>query len=469
MTLSSQQYANLSDHSYGRNLDQTAVDLKSLVGKSIEIEGVQYKVLAHADKPSGYQGTIYQCVDTGEIVVAHRGTEFNREPLKDGLRADGGMVLGQINSQASDAIELTRVAFGWAQEYARRSGAPVPEVTVTGHSLGGTLAQITAHHFDLRGETFNAYGAASLGYRIPEGGDRVLNHVMAADVVSSASPHYGQVRVYAMPREIAQLQASGYGNSWLGEVLVPDRPVLASINGSHMMHNFLNVDGDGRRDVSILGDASARSRADDNTRMISDYRGDVGRLRAAASAGGLAAEVLGGGPLRAIERMREEVLPDLPPGEPARRESHSKGAVPRHDTSGIGAPRSDMRDDEHPANGKYRQAYAGVVGIDRSLGRVPDGDSERLAAALTAAGAAMPAISHVVLNRDGTRAFAVDTPDITSPWQQRVHVDVASAVHRPVEASTRDWQAASQQSASQQREQLAREPAQPEVRGPVMA
>ena len=35
-------------------------------------------------------------------------------------------------------------------------------VTVTGHSLGGTLTEITAHHFDLRGETFDSFGAASL-------------------------------------------------------------------------------------------------------------------------------------------------------------------------------------------------------------------------------------------------------------------------------------------------------------------
>src|SRR3546814_9639280 len=98
----------------------------------------------------------------------------------------------------------TRESLRGAQKFSIERCASPPEVTVTGHSLGGTLAQITAHHFDLRGETFNAYGAASLGYRIPEGGDRVLNHVMAADVVSAASPHYGQVRVYAKPREIAQ-------------------------------------------------------------------------------------------------------------------------------------------------------------------------------------------------------------------------------------------------------------------------
>ena len=463
MTMESDQYADLADHSYGRDQQGNAVELRDLVDKVVRIRGVDYMVLAHADKPSGYQGTIYQRVDSGEIVVAHRGTEFDRELVKDGLLADGGMVFGLVNSQSADAIELTREALQRARDQAALGQTPVPEVTVTGHSLGGTLAQITAHHFDLRGETFNAYGAASLGYRIPEGGDRVLNHVMAADVVSAASPHYGQVRVYAAPRGIAQLQLSGYSNSRLLDALTVDRPLVASINGSHMMHNFLGVDGDNRPDVSILHDASARSRAQDNARMIADYRGDVGALRSAASLGGAAVDVLGH-PQRAVERMREAILPDLPAGEPARRESQTRGdALPGRRSANTAGPANDMRDDSHPANDKYRQAYAGVVKIDRELGREPDGNSERLAAALATAGARMPAISHVVLSRDGTRAFAVDTPDIASEWQQRVHVDVASAVRRPVEASTREWQAA-----WQQHEQPAREQAQPALRGPVM-
>ncbi|WP_287596268.1 hypothetical protein [Thermomonas sp.] len=100
MTIPSQQYANLADHTYGRDLDRTPVNLKQLVDKEVVIEGVTFKVVAHADKPSGYQGTIYQRVDTGELVVSHRGTEPDRELWKDGVLADGGMVVGRVNSQA---------------------------------------------------------------------------------------------------------------------------------------------------------------------------------------------------------------------------------------------------------------------------------------------------------------------------------------------------------------------------------
>ncbi|KAF1718813.1 hypothetical protein [Pseudoxanthomonas wuyuanensis] len=154
-------------------------------------------------------------MDTGEIIVAHRGTEPDQglgQILRDGALTDGAMVAARFNPQTADAIALTKRALDYAEQQGRKPGGQVPEVTVTGHSLGGTHAQITAHQFGLRGETFNAYGAASLGYRIPSGGDHVINHVKAGDFVSAASPHFGQVRVYASADEIATLHAAGYAN-----------------------------------------------------------------------------------------------------------------------------------------------------------------------------------------------------------------------------------------------------------------
>ena len=279
MTINSQQYANLADHSYDRQGNMAQLAARQEV---IEIEGIDYKVLDHMDNPdNGYQGTIYQRVDTGEIVVAHRGTEFDREPLQDGL-TDAGMVVSRYNVQIDDAIGLTRRAREYASDPAmtERYGH-APEVSVTGHSLGGALAQVTAHHYDLRGETFNAYGAVSLNRRIPEGGDQVVNHVMATDPVSAASPHYGQVRIYAQPDEIGRLHTSGYHDNRIVDALVTDLPLVAAGRsfGAHSMHHFLNVDGDGRADASSLRDPEARRLAGEHERMIGDYRGDVEDLR----------------------------------------------------------------------------------------------------------------------------------------------------------------------------------------------
>jgi hypothetical protein len=258
--------------------------------------------------------------------------------VKDGLLTDGGMVVARTNQQAHDAIELTQDALNHAKEFGKGFGGRAPEVTVTGHSLGGTLAEITAHHFDLRGETFNAYGAASLNYRIPEDPTpKVINHVMAADVVSAASPHYGQVRVYAQPSEIKQLQMAGYQNGRIADALTPDHPVLASINTSHMMHNFLNVNGDYKPDVSALADPAARSRANDNAHLIEGYRGDIRTIRSVASVGGDVSDVMLD-PVRAYEHIKQAVQPALPAGEPARLEELRGHEAPGAGRRAVDAP-----------------------------------------------------------------------------------------------------------------------------------
>lgn len=303
MTLRSQDYAHLANHCYGRDERGHPVDLKSLVGKPTVIGGVEYKVLAYADKPSGYQGVIYQRVDSGEIVVAHRGTEFARQRWQDLILTDGGMVLARTNRQAEDAIELVRHAMREAEKFAARQGGMPPEVTSTGHSLGGTLAQISAHHFGLKGETFNAYGAVSLGRRIPAGGRDVINHVMGHDLVGAGSAHYGQVRVYANRQTIDTLAESGYGNDHDPFDLRASLPaaIAALQRGSHDMHNFLPVDGQGRPDGAILDDPQARRLAAQYAPMIGKYRDDIAQARALITRG---ARGIPGSALDALDALR---------------------------------------------------------------------------------------------------------------------------------------------------------------------
>jgi hypothetical protein len=323
MSMSSQDYADLALDSYAGRAVTRRDEKPETIG------GHKYRILEHHDNPrTGYQGTIYQRVDNNEIIVAHRGTEFDREALKDGLLADGGMVLSRSNLQAPDAIALTRKALQLAQEKAIGEGGFVPPVTVTGHSLGGTLAQVTAHHFDLRGETFNAYGATSLGLRIPVGGHSVTNHVMAGDLVSAASAHYGQVKVHATSLEIRTLDAHGYDNKthWsdtlrgygpvqLATGFTPPTTTAAAIAmaDSHKMHYFASVDANGRPDRSVLEDPATVQRAQDNVTRIGEYRRDVQGMRGVITAVGRGPV---GNALDAVDVLRGP----LPPGEPARRE-----------------------------------------------------------------------------------------------------------------------------------------------------
>jgi len=357
------------------------------------------------------------------------------------------------------AIELAKTA--------NAASCHVPSITVTGHSLGGTLAQVSAHYFDLKGETFNAYGAASLNirhpitgevYRTGSGGNDVLNHVMGADLVSSGSQHYGQVRAYTNAREIDTLQRHGYENDRSQWDVRSDTTaaVAAMRGGSHDMHNFLPWNGDNRPDTSILADPVARRLATTFDPMLDKFRGDIEGRRAGITLVMRDARGL-------VEDVRQQFRDPLEPGEPARRE----GAGRRASLDPGTAP--DMRDPGHPANARYQQLYAGVSDCDRAIGRTPDAHTERLAASLTAAGAHLPSISGVVLSQDRSRAFALDGATGPAEARRRVHVDIAGALQRPVEDSTRDWQASSDRLAQSASIDQVRQRGTPVPRGPLMA
>lgn len=409
MKPNSQQYAILSNEGY--------VDHK--VGKRgpgdrerVDVGGESYEILEHVNnRKTGYQGTIYQRVGGGDIVVAHRGTE---EILRDAVQADGSMVFQRINPQADDAIALTKSALGYAAKQEQRTGH-APEVTVTGHSLGGALAQVSAHHFDLKGETFNAYGAASLAYRIPEGGTSVVNHVMAADPVSAASPHFGEVRVYARPNEIATLSALGYSNSKVN-FLIPDSPVASAVNslGSHTIKNFLD-------ERSPLNDPQARQLADQNKRMINEYRSDLDEIRTGIT-------LLSRGPKGLGQDAIDAIRGPLAPGEPARRDAREHGND--HTSLRIDQP-------GHLGNPLFQDAQRGVHAQDARAGRTSDQQSAQLSGSLASEmhAAGGQRIDAVMMSQDAARTFAVQGR-VDDPAQLRVSVDTMTAMNTPLEQSS---------------------------------
>ena len=335
MSIKSQQYAYLADDSYNARTNRD----------KIEFEGVEYKILEYVDnKINDYQGTIYQRVDTHEIVVSHRGTEFKsglKAALQDGGLADGGMVLARTNAQAKDAIELTKRALEHAERLAPKYGGHAPPVTVTGHSLGGCLAQIVAHKLDLKGETFNAYGAVSLDERIPEGGNNLINHVMAADPVSAAGRHFGQVRIYATREEIHELQQAGYDNN-RNPVQPRNLPrVVAMSLDSHYMDNFLNVDSDNKPDKSVLADSSARQLAAEFDPAIDRYRSDIALARGAIT-------FVVRDPLGRIQDGMDALRGPLPPGESIRQQQRAASAMTWQEARGVASSNRPLAPHESP-------------------------------------------------------------------------------------------------------------------------
>lgn len=267
MTVSIQQHADLAAHSY---------EIPE-VGKERTINNINYRVLEYySDEKTDYQGTIYQRVDTGEIIVAHRGTETT----KGDIAADYEMATKFTNPQIPHALRLTEIALQRAEEYAKRENVPIPEVSITGHSLGGALAQVTAYEYDLKAMTFNAYGAANLTYTNLYGqgksvphvdNGKIVNHMMAGDVVSAGNDHLGKNEIYIRAEEVVSLEYWNYGdgkddNNW---VKMAAATQMTKYN-AHTITNFTDEDG-----PSILSNSIYKYMARANAEMIDEYRSDV--------------------------------------------------------------------------------------------------------------------------------------------------------------------------------------------------
>ncbi|MET0717096.1 MAG: hypothetical protein ABWY34_01695, partial [Pseudoxanthomonas sp.] len=208
-------------------------------------------------------------------------------------------------------------------------------------SLGGCLAQITAHKLNLKGETFNAYGAVSLNQRIPEGGDNLVNHVMAADPISAASRHFGRVHVYATPEEVRQLKTAGYDNNRNPlQVRSLGSAVAVSLD-SHFMDNFLNVDAYNKPDKSVLADPHARQLAANFDPAIDRYRSDI------AFARGLITFVANN-PVGNLQESISTLRGDETPGELLRRQERLDRALRFEASHGIADSRRPLPERESP-------------------------------------------------------------------------------------------------------------------------
>jgi pimeloyl-ACP methyl ester carboxylesterase len=385
--------------------------------KGVVADGVEYEIVDQVSRASGYQGTLYRSKETGELVIAHRGTEFDRQVVKDGLVADGGMVMVGVNSQTSDALALTQSAVERVKvmnENGLQTSAPL----VVGHSLGGTLAQVTAYEYGLKGETFDAYGAAGLTAHIPQSGHDVVNHVRATDFVSAASRHYGEVQVYATAQDVASLKAHGYANDqrFLTDVRNPLGVAFGVGVSAHYSSNFLPTNPEGGGSI-INADSVARYAQFQP--MVDKYRSDVHLLHQ-----GLALP-------RNIVHGVTDVL------------GHGRD-TPGHRPGGQVEPVSI------PVSGRdslrldpmFQQIQGHVAQLDAGLGRTPDAASERMSASLYAKAveSGMHRVDGVHLSIDGAqtrageRVFAIQG-NPTDPSHLRASMPTQEAVQAPVEQS----------------------------------
>jgi len=450
MTMRSTDYALLSQATYN-DPDIESRGPNGVTYKKVTLDGIEYRPIAHADNPkNGFQATAYERQDGSHaVVIAYRGTEFGREPMQDGL-VDASMAVDGTNAQIADSNAFTEKVLADAKQKAEAYNYPL-DVTVTGHSLGGTLAEINAYQFGLHGETFNAFGAAGLMQGVPEGGHQIIDHVRATDVVSAASAHFGQVRAYALPQDTHALYQAGYTDSALLNAMPLHSPVLGTIQAdAHAIDNFVP-------DSKLLGHsiltAQNEKYAQAHRDVIQSYRDDIHLARSLAvteyqwhkpildvAAIGAETAVHTAQTLerhtvdayhRAVDVTSHGIEAGMQWGTAlARQEMHAYELIASARPVSLDHP-------AHPDHALYKQARVGVYHLDAGLGRTPDKQSDQLAAALVVAAKreGMASINEVHLSEDGTHAFAVQG-QLDSPLRQFAQVQTAEAVNTPIDKSS---------------------------------
>lgn len=144
----------------------------------------------------GFYGACYTNGTVG--VIAFRGTVLKAvgEAIEDGWRADGAIATGKLPiDQIGDAFGFFSAARSHLAEQ------KCQRLVVTGHSLGGLLAQLVAGRvssFPVVGVTFNAPGAKALkgAVKLDSPNERnVYNYRAAADPISMLGEHIGRAPI----------------------------------------------------------------------------------------------------------------------------------------------------------------------------------------------------------------------------------------------------------------------------------
>lgn len=136
----------------------------------------------NAELPEGYNWTasienkkdgFYADVLQGEkdIIIAYRGTDEFLSDIDD----DIAMACANIPSQTTDALKTYNSI---------KNAFPDKDISLTGHSLGGSLADIVAGMNGEFATTFNAYGVKDILGNTAYNDENIINYINTKDAVT---------------------------------------------------------------------------------------------------------------------------------------------------------------------------------------------------------------------------------------------------------------------------------------------
>ncbi|WP_043337411.1 lipase family protein [Belnapia moabensis] len=169
------------------------------------------------------------------LVIVFRGSDDQQDSFND---------LQNINADYADFTSLFQ-----AVDQAAASGR-YDQIVVTGHSLGGSLAQqFMAAHPDQAGVTYDAVTFGSPGAILPPGADpRITNFVIADDPAVALGAHRAEIgEVLRADPTLANLAADKAAEEFPG---LTEEQALATINS-------LTVNYENRGDIVLLPGKSA--------------------------------------------------------------------------------------------------------------------------------------------------------------------------------------------------------------------